>query len=463
MKKTAVTYARKSIKVHGQDKEKSVSYQHVKMAEYAVNHELMIVKQYSDVGYSGVTDVRPELQEMLLDLEREKVDYLLVYSVDRFGRDLNTNITLFLKIVDLVENIVFVTDNISYGSSELFKMFFLFQTAMSQKERDKLLNRFADARYSKVLTDKKYDGKYPLGFVKGKGTDKIFPATSEISADEDKQEQLLIVKYIYYCYLFKMSLRSIAKAVNEKFGPTRRGAKWSYKAIQYILKNEHYSGYLSGVLQKKYPYYMETDQIEKVIEPAFHRKILKMLEYEKPGRRAVNKVSPTLFCLCNQCGENLMDQGEQIACYSCDYIVNKKQLLKMLVSQTLRIIESDCLENEPIHMENLKRQYELRVNKLQRLEKTLKENKLTIEGSDQFEKLLKDTLVKKNADRLIEIRKERRGYESLIKWLLNTNREAIALDGEYIINLPYLIVFDHIKKETKVIFHSQVFERNEVS
>jgi len=39
-----------------------------------------------------------------------------------------------------------------------------------------------------------------------------------------------------------MSLRKIAKELNDNHTPTKRGSKWTAEAVRYILSNELYTG-----------------------------------------------------------------------------------------------------------------------------------------------------------------------------------------------------------------------------
>jgi DNA invertase Pin-like site-specific DNA recombinase len=128
---TAISYARKSIKVKDMSVEASVSYQKVLVDQYAKQNNMEIIKRYNDVGYTGSNINRPELQDMLHDVTHTSVDVLLVYSVDRFGRDLRNNIDTMLKISTQVKKVIFVSEGIS-SDSEHFKMFFLLLTEMAQ-------------------------------------------------------------------------------------------------------------------------------------------------------------------------------------------------------------------------------------------------------------------------------------------------------------------------------------------
>ena len=49
---------------------------------------VLIKKEYNDGGYSGGTMNRPAFQELLTDIEEDKVDIVVVYKVDRLTRSL---------------------------------------------------------------------------------------------------------------------------------------------------------------------------------------------------------------------------------------------------------------------------------------------------------------------------------------------------------------------------------------
>lgn len=61
----------------------------------------LIKKEYSDGGYSGGTMNRPAFQELLLDIEENKIDIVVVYKVDRLTRSLMD----FSKIIDVFDKL----------------------------------------------------------------------------------------------------------------------------------------------------------------------------------------------------------------------------------------------------------------------------------------------------------------------------------------------------------------------
>ncbi|WP_424245977.1 DNA invertase Pin-like site-specific DNA recombinase [Elusimicrobium posterum] len=59
----------------------------------------LVDKHYDDGGYSGGTLERPALKELLKDIERDLVDIIVVYKIDRLTRSLMD----FSKIVEVLD------------------------------------------------------------------------------------------------------------------------------------------------------------------------------------------------------------------------------------------------------------------------------------------------------------------------------------------------------------------------
>lgn len=54
---------------------------------YCLSHKIKKVKEYSDKGFSGRAKKRPALIELLNDLEEKKINTVIVYKLDRLGRN----------------------------------------------------------------------------------------------------------------------------------------------------------------------------------------------------------------------------------------------------------------------------------------------------------------------------------------------------------------------------------------
>jgi hypothetical protein len=81
-KKRVGLYARVSTKNNGQDPETQL----IALREYANARGFMIAGEYVDMGISGAKDRRPELDRLMADARRRKLDAILVARFDRFAR-----------------------------------------------------------------------------------------------------------------------------------------------------------------------------------------------------------------------------------------------------------------------------------------------------------------------------------------------------------------------------------------
>ena len=69
-------------------REASIDEQVKVCKDYAKKNDFEVVKTYSDSALTGKTDDRPALRKLLSDSSKNKFNAVLVYSIDRFGRDL---------------------------------------------------------------------------------------------------------------------------------------------------------------------------------------------------------------------------------------------------------------------------------------------------------------------------------------------------------------------------------------
>ena len=68
--------------------EQSTSTQEHELRQYAKHRSWTVQRVYTDHGYSGASEKRPALDEMLRDARKRKFDVVLVWKFDRFARSL---------------------------------------------------------------------------------------------------------------------------------------------------------------------------------------------------------------------------------------------------------------------------------------------------------------------------------------------------------------------------------------
>ena len=70
------------------DESNSIANQKALIRDYMDSHpEFVLVREYADDGYSGVTFDRPQFQEMMEDVKNKKINCIIVKDLSRFGRN----------------------------------------------------------------------------------------------------------------------------------------------------------------------------------------------------------------------------------------------------------------------------------------------------------------------------------------------------------------------------------------
>jgi len=120
----------------------------------------MLVDIYEDSGYSAATLDRPELQRLLNDIRKKKVDAILVYKIDRLTRNQKD----FYFLIDLFEkyNVTFIATTQNFDtSSAAGRLMRNIMLDFAQFEREMTAERTRDkmeARAKKGL----WNGGFPI-------------------------------------------------------------------------------------------------------------------------------------------------------------------------------------------------------------------------------------------------------------------------------------------------------------
>ena len=125
----------------------------------------LITKEYNDGGYSGGTMNRPAFQELLMDIEEDKIDIVVVYKVDRLTRSLMD----FSKIIDIFDkhgtSFVSITQHFNTTTS-MGRLTLNILLSFAQFEREVTGERIRD----KIVASKKkgmwMSGRPPIGYKK---------------------------------------------------------------------------------------------------------------------------------------------------------------------------------------------------------------------------------------------------------------------------------------------------------
>ena len=126
---------------------------------------ILIKKEYNDGGYSGGTMNRPAFQELLLDIEENKIDIVVVYKVDRLTRSLMD----FSKIIDVFDqhgtSFVSITQQFNTTTS-MGRLTLNILLSFAQFEREVTGERIRDKIAASKQKGMWMGGCTPLGYEK---------------------------------------------------------------------------------------------------------------------------------------------------------------------------------------------------------------------------------------------------------------------------------------------------------
>ena len=112
--KDTVGYIRLS--VLNRDPHGSVENQRLMIEEWGRQHQIPIMRYFIDNGFSGKRFDRPAFQEMLQDIQKGRIDCIVVKDLSRLGRDYIT-MGYYLEMFFPRENVRFVSINDQFDTT----------------------------------------------------------------------------------------------------------------------------------------------------------------------------------------------------------------------------------------------------------------------------------------------------------------------------------------------------------
>ncbi|MBU5269442.1 recombinase family protein [Clostridium cochlearium] len=211
-----------------------------KFIEYKFEGNVENIEVFIDEGFSGKNEDRPEYQKMMKLIKNKEIDSLIIYKLDRLGRNARDIHNAMALCTDL--------DCTIYSAMEGFDTSTSFGRAvmgilasLAQLEREQISERVADNMYSLARMGRWLGGQTPLGFESEQIT-YLDPEFKERSMYRlvPVDEELLLVKLIYDKYLEFKSLRKVTQYLLENNFKTKLGADWNIRSVSDLLQNPTY-------------------------------------------------------------------------------------------------------------------------------------------------------------------------------------------------------------------------------
>lgn len=312
---------------------------------------------FYDFGVTGTkTEHRDGLQNLLLECKAGRIDYILTKSISRFSRNTTDCIFLVRELLDMNIPIYFEKENIDTSSMESELVLSILSSmaqdesrSISENNKWSVRQRFENGTYQFSCV--------PYGYMRD---DEGFMVI--------KPEEAEIVRFIYQSVLNGLGSEKIAKILEERQIPTRKGGKWTNSTVRDILTNEKYYG--AAVFQKTYTNesfhrkknYGEVDRYfveehhEPIISKEIFERVKEIIEQRASEKRIISGsdkyqkryvFSGIIFC--GECGDKfrrkIHDSGKEIA-WSCrTHIQDKKKC-------SMKYIRDDMLKAAFVTMMN---------------------------------------------------------------------------------------------------------------
>ena len=259
---------------------------------------------YADSAYTGTKANRPEFLRLMADCRAGKVQRIITKSISRFARNTVTLLETTRELRELNIDVYFEEQNIHTKSSEGELLLTLL--ASVAQEESKSVSDNCKWRVRKSFSEGAMPSLTILGYRRQKDGSLVII---------DKEAKL--VRKIFDSYLRGQGKRTIARKFNREGIPTRMGKLWTEHGIDYILRNEKYTGelllqkaYVADHLSKKklpnkgvYPMYKVENNHPAIIDIATFKAVQELVN--KPQAKVTRKAYPfTGKVICGSCGKH---------------------------------------------------------------------------------------------------------------------------------------------------------------
>lgn len=120
--------------------DQTVENQRRELAAYIEARGWTVTREYADEGISGSKERRPALDELLQDARRRRFDMVIVWSLDRLGRNLRHLVTLLDELQGLNVALVSLRDGLDL-STAAGRLQMQILAALAEFERNRLRER----------------------------------------------------------------------------------------------------------------------------------------------------------------------------------------------------------------------------------------------------------------------------------------------------------------------------------
>lgn len=344
---------------------------------FAEQSQFHIGKIYREVVSGDTIAARPEMQQLLHDVENELWKGVLVVDVERLARGDTIDQGIIAQVFKYSETLIITPLKTYDPNNEYDEEFFEYGLFQARREYKAITRRQQRGRIQSLKEGKWPYNKAPFGYERYKLPDqrgwslKIIP------------EEAKIVKMAFELYAYEhMGYSSIAEYFNN-LNITYRGHQWSYSTLQKMLVNVVYIGKVkngergtvkkteAGAVKISRPRNRNYDVWEGLHEPIIDDDLFNTVQDmfathpSKPVANALEIRNPLAgLVYCKMCGHKMIRRPQD----RCKTMIKCPTKGCRCVGSYEHILEQSAIEALATYLEQLKMEEKKTIQKINPLE-----------------------------------------------------------------------------------------------
>ena len=339
----------------------SLGEQEEKLKQLCAFKEYQVYKVYQDRGISAKDmEHRPGFQEMMDDMRKGKINYIVAYKLDRVTRSVRDLELLIAELEKYDCYLICERDDVNTSTAN-GRFFVRMLTVLSQLEIEVVSER-TKFGMSGAIKAGHLPGTCPLGYYRDK--DKV------VKIDPNTRD---IVKRIFNIYLEGKSYYQISCILDEEKVLYPEHNKWTEAAVRTIINNRIYVGdYIRNkTLKDESKEEIYTDVVAPIITRAEWEEV--QIQKEK-NKQSFSRDRVYIFfqkLICPKCGKLMLCKGSggskkkymYYNCGDCHLYFREDKIEDVLLNFILSLVEYDevvkkyfypiLAEKEEVNTENI--------------------------------------------------------------------------------------------------------------
>jgi site-specific DNA recombinase len=237
----AVIYCR--VSTQEQENNTSLAAQFAACAQKAQELNLPVVAAFEEIESGGLYMARPKIQAALEAIESSQADTLIVYKLDRAGRDVDALRDVRRRVEKAGGQLVFA-DGFNPETNATGQLMFTTLGAFAEHERAVIRERTVRGRWAVVNQGRTVQRLAPIGYHIVSHADVVRGTyqQSEVGSYILDEEGARRVRLIFETYARLKSLRGTVDALTAAGIFGKNGKPLPIASLLYILTNEIYTG-----------------------------------------------------------------------------------------------------------------------------------------------------------------------------------------------------------------------------